>query len=142
MRVTRIDHVHVEVSDRDAAAAWYERVLGLKKHEDFLSWTEDPMGPLILQSSDGFPSVSLFARNFKKVSRDSTIAFRIDGDSFVEFVSALGSLQLETREGRQLTSKDVVDHALSWSIYFVDPDQNRIELTTYDYEVVRGVLTQ
>ncbi len=31
MRVERIDHVHVEVADRDRAADWYARVLGVTR---------------------------------------------------------------------------------------------------------------
>ena len=140
MQVTRIDHVHLEVSDRDSAADWYEMVLGLKRHPELASWTEDPMGPLIMQGGDGFPTLSLFKRDFKEVSRDSTIAFRVDGKSFLNFLDEIKSLKLKTTAGGLLTRKDVVDHDLSWSLYFLDPDKNRIEITTYDYETVKTSL--
>ena len=54
MRVQRIDHVHVEVSDRAISADWYEHVLGLTRHPDLASWADDPMGPLVLQGEEVF----------------------------------------------------------------------------------------
>ena len=69
MQVARIDHVHVEVSDRDTAADWFDAVLGLKRHADLAHWADDPMGPLILCAGDGAPALSLFARPGKPVSR-------------------------------------------------------------------------
>ncbi len=46
------------------------------------------------------------------------------------------SLALVNGRGEQLTARSFVDHDLSWSIYFVDPDGNRFEVTTYDYDEV------
>ncbi|MEM9732763.1 MAG: VOC family protein [Pseudomonadota bacterium] len=137
MQVLRIDHVHIEVSDREQAADWYGRVLGLKRHNDLTSWADDPMGPLTLQGGDGYPALSLFARSCEKPTRDNTIAFRVDANSFLKFLNRLQVLQLQTKTGGLLTRADVVDHALSWSLYFFDPDQNRIEVTTYDYDEVQ-----
>ncbi|MCV9943968.1 MULTISPECIES: VOC family protein [unclassified Rhizobium] len=136
MDVQEIDHVHVEVRDRDAAAAWYQRILGLMRDERFASWADDPMGPLILATAAGKPVLSLFARELKPVSRDSTVAFRVSGEQFLSFLEELPELGLAHRSGTHLSNKDIVDHGLSWSIYFVDPDENRIEITTYDYEHV------
>lgn len=141
MQVEDIDHVHVEVRDRDAAADWYRRVLGLVRHEGSARWADDPMGPLILATRDAKPVLSLFAREFKPVSRDTTIAFRVTGQQFRDFLGELAGHDLMHKSGRQLTSSDVVDHDLSWSLYFLDPDGNQLEVTTYDYESVRSAIS-
>ncbi len=137
MQIQRIDHVHIEVSDRETAADWYEQILGLKRHDDLAEWAKDPMGPLILKGGDGYPTLSLFARDSKKPTRDNTVAFRVDGKGFLEFCDKLDVLKLDTKSGRTLTRADMVDHELSWSLYFMDPDQNRIEITSYDYEEIQ-----
>lgn len=141
MQVQRIDHVHIEVSDRETAADWYKKVLGLERHKQLQSWAEDPMGPLILQGGDGHPTLSLFARDCKEPTRDSTIAFRVDGKGFLEFCESLDALKLKATSGGVLTRTNVVDHEVSWSVYFLDLDQNRIEVTTYDYNQVRKVIS-
>jgi catechol-2,3-dioxygenase len=141
MRVEDIDHVHVEVRDRDAAADWYWRVLGLSRHQGLAQWADDPMGPLILATRNGKPVLSLFSRESKPVSRDTTIAFRVTGQQFRDFLGELAGHDLTHSSGRQLTAADVVDHDLSWSLYFLDPDGNRLEVTTYDYEIVRSVVS-
>ena len=142
MQVARIDHVHVEVSDRDTAADWFDAVLGLKRHADLAHWADDPMGPLILCAGDGAPALSLFARPGKPVSRASTLAFRTTATGFLRFVADAGALNVTSDGATPLTRGDIVDHDVAWSIYFVDPDQNRFELTTYDYNDVRAALRE
>lgn len=136
MRAQRIDHVHVEVRDRDAAAAWYARVLGLERHQALAGWADDPKGPLILSAGDGEPALSLFARGCAAATRDATIAFRVSGEDFLRFIAALPELHLNHDCARVLTAADLQDHGLSWSFYFNDPDGNRIEVTSYDYDMV------
>ena len=136
MKVSRIDHVHLEVADRNSAAKWYELVLGLTRHSALESWADDPMGPLILEGGDGHPALSLFTRDEKEVSRDTTVAFRVSGEEFLAFRNDIEHLNLKNNSGKLVTKADVVDHELSWSIYFLDPDGNRLEVTTYDYGIV------
>jgi len=133
MRVLKIDHVHIEVRDRDASAAWYQRTLGLVHDEKLASWADDRNGPLILSAGDGNPALSLFQRDCRALSRDATIAFRVSGEQFIAFMNELPNLRLAHRSGKVLFKEDVVDHALSWSLYFLDPDENRLEVTSYDY---------
>ena len=137
MQVECIDHVHVAVRNREAAADWYSRILGLQRNEHLAVWAKHPEGPLILSAGDGRPALSLFARETHEPSRDSTIAFRTNGKTFLAFLDKLPELGLTQDAGRRLTPKDLVDHKLSWSLYFIDPDRNRLELTTYDYAQVR-----
>lgn len=138
-RVSQIDHVHVYVADRGAAARWYADVLGLEVLNEIEN--EDDGGPLIVSSDGGGTSLALFKRKSDDAARTrSTIAFRVGGDSFLEFLGRLPSLNVEGENGRPLTASDVVDHDYCHSLYFSDPDGNPYELTTYDYDDVRASL--
>lgn len=135
--VEAIDHVHLEVRDREDAADWYADILGLKRHAPFAAWADDPNGPLFLATASGASALALFSRPIQPGNRDSTVAFRLSGESFLAFLDELLRLNLRGFDGRRLVRDDAVDHGLSWSIYFVDPDGNRLEITTYDYAMVR-----
>lgn len=140
MRIERIDHIHVEVSDRDVAAQWYADVLGLVRCKTLAVWADHPQGPLILETPDGLPVLSLFAREAKPASRDATIAFRVSATDFLGFLDRIEHMKLIRTDGADLTRADVVDHDMAWSIYFFDPWGNRFEITTYDYVRVRDAL--
>lgn len=47
-------------------------------------------------------------------------------------MSSLEALKLKNAKGDCLTAMSVVDHDLSLSPYFIDPDGNPIEVTGYD----------
>ena len=128
--------IDVDVSDRTSALQWFDEILDLTPDPQFLSWADDPNGPITLSSSDGEKCLALFEREIKQPSNDHTIAMRSDASAFLKFMSNLDTVELFDRAGTRLTSKSVVDHDLSWSIYFVDPDGNRFETTTYDYQMV------
>ncbi len=116
-----IDHVHVFVSDRAAAEVWYGRVLGLRRVPGLEGWAVDG-GPLTLSDPGGRVHVALFEAP-TQASR-STIALQADGRAF-----AAWRRHLERALG---APPRLVDHELSWSLYFSDPDGNPFEITTYE----------
>ncbi|MGB5542432.1 MAG: VOC family protein [Gammaproteobacteria bacterium] len=118
-----IDHVHVYVTDRDAAAEWYQSVLGFKPVEKFLIWATKE-GPLTLADADGSIHLALFESD---AGPDSNIAFGTSGEEFVAWKSHLEASGLTLR---------IADHALAWSMYFHDPDGNMHEITTCDHAYV------
>lgn len=140
--VDGLDHVHLEVADREAAAAWLNRVLGLRRAEVYAGWADDPMGPMFLESASGRNCIALFARGRHTGSApgDHTIAFRVNGPGFLAFLDSINSLQLSDHTGAAVMRDHRVDHQKAWSIYFCDPDGNRFEVTTYDYEVCAAAL--
>jgi catechol 2,3-dioxygenase-like lactoylglutathione lyase family enzyme len=62
-RVLQIDHVELFVPDRQAAAAWYESVLGLISVPEAVQWAKDPEGPLMISPGHGKNDAGTFPRN-------------------------------------------------------------------------------
>lgn len=124
-KLTGIDHIHVYVSDREAAAQWYQRVLGFKVVAAFAFWAENPQGPLTIEDADGRIHLALFQRDDFKPS--TAVAFGADGEAFLQWKSHLEQLGVVLR---------CADHQAAWSLYFNDLDGNMNEITTYDYERV------
>jgi glutathione S-transferase len=119
--VERIDHVHVFVTDRARAEAWYARVLGFGRVAHLEAWAADG-GPLTLADADGRVHLALFERPHQPCR--STVAIGLGGEAFARWRA-----RLEAALG---TWVEPVDHGLSWSLYFSDPDGNPFEITTYD----------
>ncbi|HEU4593625.1 MAG TPA: VOC family protein [Pyrinomonadaceae bacterium] len=136
-KVEQLDHVHIYVADQYVAAEWYQKILGLEIVEEVEDWATD--GPLTISSDGGSTSLALFnagARGFDGPRR-STVAFRVKGGAFLDFLDRLEAVEVDGGDGRPLARADVVDHEHSLSVYFKDPDGNPYELTTYDHALVR-----
>jgi catechol-2,3-dioxygenase len=129
-QVDHIDHVALTVSDRYEAAGWYADVLGLEVCEEYESWA-DGNGPLVVSTDGGHTMLALFGGS-PDGSDLRHLAFRTDGDSFLEFVDKLATRSDIDVGGRA----DVVDHDLSFSVYFSDPYDHQFEVTTYEYDRV------
>jgi len=136
--ITGVDHVELYVTDWDDAASWYERVLGITPETAFEEWWQTEVGPLML-SVDDTTKLALFERESATRGQDVSphrIAFQTNVDGFLSFIDRLETLELTDRNGDPVTPDDVVDHELSYSLYFTDPDGNWLELTTNDYDEV------
>jgi ribosomal protein S18 acetylase RimI-like enzyme/catechol 2,3-dioxygenase-like lactoylglutathione lyase family enzyme len=125
----RIDHVHVYVADRKAAQAWYADVLGFTPVAALASWAAGP-GPLTIGDAAGSVHIALFERPPQPCR--SVVAFATGAAGFLAWRAHLA--------GKLGKPVDAVDHELSWSMYFSDPDGNPYEITTYEYEAVRDGL--
>ncbi|MFY9986315.1 MAG: VOC family protein [Chthoniobacterales bacterium] len=137
MRVTQIDHVELEVPDRQTAARWYQTVLGFEICPEYVFWAEPQRGPLMISPDGGQTKLALFEGQPQGATRPigiRRVAFRIGGDDFVKLVE-----QLDALEGADAVRRsEIADHEKSFSVYFSDPYGNRLEVTTYDYDAVRG----
>lgn len=118
----QIDHIHVFVSNRVAAERWYQDVLGLARVPNLAFWAADG-GPLTVSNAAGTVNLALFER--PALPCRSTIAMEVSAADFQAWQSHLASVL-----GGEFAA---VDHEVSWSLYFSDPDGNPYEITTYDY---------
>jgi catechol-2,3-dioxygenase len=118
----QIDHIHVFVSDRKAAEAWYENVLGLKRVPGLEFWAADG-GPLTLANDVDSVHVALFER--PRENCRSTVALSTSAAEFLAWQTHLAAI-LDA-------SARLEDHGISWSLYFCDPDGNPYEITCYEY---------
>ena len=142
-RVDQIDHAELTVPDRFFAADWYDRVLGLEILPEFRFWADDPRGPLMIGTANAETKLALFEgkpSGSKPSIGFHLLAFRVSGSGFLNFVSQLNQLQLRNADGKTVRPEDVVDHQLAFSIYFCDPWGHELELTTYDFQIVRDSL--
>lgn len=137
--VEAIDHVELFVPDQRAAAAWYERVLGLEILPQFEHWAED--GPLMISSDGGTTMLALFRGEppgERPLAGFRRVAFRLRGPDFRAFVDDIEALGVVDAGGRRVVPDDVVDHGLARSIYFRDPWGHRLEVTTYEVDTARS----
>lgn len=130
--VAQIDHVEVLVPNIEQAASWYERVLGLTKVAE-LPWDI----PLMISSDGGDTKIALFTGDPQAADVGwRRVAFRASGQVFLAFIDQLDAIPVFDQNGAPVRAADIVDHDVSWSIYFADPYGNRLEITTYDYDEV------
>ncbi|KMV73907.1 hypothetical protein AI29_11130 [bacteria symbiont BFo2 of Frankliniella occidentalis] len=126
MMLDAIDHVHVYVEDLPAAAQWYRQLLGFQHDEAFADWYAEG-GPYVIRS--GAASLSLFQRSV--VTPGNTIAFAIQATKIPALLARLAQFTLDYR---------VVDHQLTWSVYFHDLSGNPLEVTCNDYAAATPVM--
>ena len=139
--VDQIDHVELFVPDRREAAEWYEETLGLRIVEEFESWADDPRGPLMIATPRGGTKLALFTgepQGDRPTAGYHLVAFRVSGESFLQFLDSLAERELVDHDGRKVGKGNAKDHGKAFSVYFSDPYGHRLEITTYEHEVVRS----
>ena len=118
-----LDHVAIRVTDMEASAKWYEKVLGLKRYQ-LPEWGPFPI--FLLSGKSGialFPADSSDAKldpNSKNVKIDH-FAFNVTNENFEKAKKSYVELNLEFI---------IRDHHYFDSIYTKDPDGHTVELTT------------
>ncbi|MFK8030060.1 MAG: VOC family protein [Gammaproteobacteria bacterium] len=114
-----IDHVHVYVTSRKAAADWYRDKLGFSVVEKFRFWAAEN-GPLTIADANNEIHFALFR---SEQAKPVSLAFGSNREEYTSWKRHLNSVNIEFRES---------DHDLSHSIYFADPFGNQLEITTYE----------
>ena len=122
LTLDRVDHIHVLVRDRVAAEQWYARVMFLARVPELEFWAPDG-GPLTIGNPSGTVHLALFERPTQQCR--STVAFAVGAEEFLEWRG-----HLHAALGHPVAMED---HAVSWSLYFADPDGNPFEITSYEY---------
>ncbi len=123
-KLDRVDHLHIHVVNREDALSWYTKVLGFHVLEDLAHWAQDN-GPLTLGHSNSDVHIALF--NDSAGGQGKTIAFGVDGMAFLQWYAYLPEQGVKIH---------LEDHEPSWSMYFKDPDGNRFEITSFDYDII------
>lgn len=143
-RMGRLDHVHIIVPDRAAAAAWYAKHLGFEPVERFDFWaTGFEGGPLQISADGGETMLALFeaSEGHPIVAQETGVAFSVDAETFMSFARALPG-EIAGPGGAPLVPDDVVDFDMCWAFNLADPWGNRYELNCYDYERIRVELIE
>lgn len=125
MKIDALDHVALAVRDVERSAQWYVEVLGFRRQYDDV-WNGVPLfvandaaGIALFPIRDEQASAS-FGRGGTRILH---FAFRTDRKGFLDAQEEL------KRRGIEF---EFQDHEISHSIYFRDPDDHEIEITTYE----------
>ena len=140
----RLDHVHIHVPDRDAAARWYAEHLGFEPVKKFDFWAKGfEGGPLQLSADGGQTMLALFEANegHPMIPQKTGVAFSLNAEDFMAFARALPG-QIVSPTGEPLKIGDIVDFDLCWAYNMADPWGNQYELNCYDYERVKTELIE
>jgi catechol 2,3-dioxygenase-like lactoylglutathione lyase family enzyme len=118
-----LDHVAIHVAELERSAAWYEQVLGLKRYT-FKEWGAFPIFML-----SGKCGVAIFPAAAPQTAagapfggiRIDHFAFNVDRENFEKARQRYEALGLVY---------NFQDHVFFHSIYTLDPDGHKVELTT------------
>lgn len=134
----RLDHVHLNVTDRPASIAWYGRVLGLNVLGDA---NPDPSHPVFLApASVSRLCLSLFVGELA-VGPNRNIAFHSTAKDFAAFARHLPNADILDHKGQPLHANSYHDYGMALNFDFADPDGNHIELVTYECDAARAALS-
>src|SRR3982751_5516166 len=125
MQLEGIDHVAMGVRDIERSAKWYIDVLGFERLHDGM-W--DGVPTLIGKAHSGIallPSDQEPKTSQHREIRILHLAFRADRENFR---NAQQELQ---KRGIKF---EFQDHEIAHSIYFHDPDEHQLEITTYEVD--------
>ncbi|MBX3680338.1 MAG: VOC family protein [Rhodocyclaceae bacterium] len=143
-RMGRLDHVHIRVPDREAAAKWYAEYLGFEPVQKFDFWAEGfEGGPLQISADGGKTMLALFEASdgHPMAPQITGVAFSVDAESFTAFARSLPN-GINSPSGQPLQINDVVDFDMCWAYNFADPWGNNFELNCYEYEQIQGELIE
>ena len=129
-RVNKVGHVVLNVKDVDASIKFYTEALGLElmahnteRHMAFLSFGTQHHDIALFKAPVGAEQGGLGLNH---------IAMQIDG----------GLEELRELHGRLLTAgaevQRTTDHSTTFSVYFIDPDGNRLEIFADKWEPEEG----
>lgn len=118
-----LDHVALRVTDLERSAAWYGKVLGLKRYQ-LAEWGEFPIFMLA-----GKSGIALFPARLDDPESDPEsgnvgidhFAFQVDSGNYEKAKIRYTELNLDFSEK---------DHHYFHSIYTRDPDGHTVELST------------
>ena len=128
-KILGIDHVAFNVQDLDKSLEFYTKVIGLKITERepskpgieyFLDCGASLLGVIQaknLENSHLFANEGLGANHF---------SFRVHSNDFEAMIALL--------EEHQVTIEFAKKRPKSWSLYFYDPDGNKLEATAWPLE--------
>lgn len=124
-KIKALDHIALSVQHVAHSAQWYIDVLGFKRlHNEMWNGI-----PVFVGNTDA--AIALFPASRKNRSGSTSraavrvlhFAFRTDRENFL-------------RAQNELKKRGILfefqDHEISHSIYFRDPDDHEIEITTYE----------
>lgn len=118
-----LDHVAIRVTDMEASAAWYERVL------DFTVYKLPEWGDFPIMLFSGKFGIALFPANISDPTLDQT-SRNVKIDHFAFNVTRKNFNKAKQRYEELNIEYDIQDHHFFDSIYVKDLDGHKVELTT------------
>ena len=129
MKIIGIDHAAISVNDLDKSLEFYTKILGFKvsprEHqkpgiEYFLDCGPSLVGLMQGNAKDGVHKLQDGGLG------GNHVAFRVHTSDFDKIVEELKALEVKIT----FTKK----REKSWSVYFLDPDGNKLEMTAWPLE--------
>jgi catechol 2,3-dioxygenase-like lactoylglutathione lyase family enzyme len=138
LTLSKIDHIHVRVTDLKHALEWYKRVLGLIPDIRYRH-AEENHDVVMLSNPSG--SVRLALSEEVGMQQDlGSVAFSVSGQAFLSWIDALAGERVKNLEGQAIARDSVRDHGFFFSISYCDPFGNPYEIVSYDHTWLAGKL--